>query len=191
MLDYTKEEAKIVTASKKLVDELLAINTNNRNVKKSHLKWLAESLKNEEFVLTGQGISISKTGKLIDGQHRLLAIQQADYPPVRLLIVTGLEEKARVYIDQQAKRSSADMLKIVLNKHITSRMAGTLGFHVGLKEDKKNGFIRGAKKVPLERLVDEMTEYADYLAELIGAAGSKCRAGTLCALFHYGLKYDA
>jgi hypothetical protein len=190
MLDVTKKEAHIVKASKKLVDWLLSLNTNNRNVKRSHLAWLAQSLKNDEFVLTGQGISVSKEAELIDGQHRLLAIQEAGYPPVELMVVTGLDERARIYVDQHAKRSSADMLKIVLNKHITARMAGVINFHITLKESKKDGFSRSGRKASLDEMVEAMSEHTETLANIITAAGNKCRAGILCGLFHYALKYN-
>jgi hypothetical protein len=118
-----------------------------------------------------------------------MAIRDADYPPVELLIVTGLDEKARVYVDQHAKRSAGDMLKIILNKQITNRMAAVLTFHQLLKEEK-DGFYKNARRVHLDELVDDMTSHAEYLTELVNASGTKARAGVMCALFHYGLKFD-
>lgn len=191
MLDVTEKKAHIMKATPKLVDWLLTMNNNNRNLKRGHLKWLSHAITNNEFILTGQGISVSSSGKLIDGQHRLMALREAGYPPVEIMVVTGLDERARIYIDQQSKRSTADMLKIVLNKQITTRMAAVINFHLMLKEDKKNGFTRPTSKPSLEQVVEQMAEYGEYLGELLAATGQKCKAGVQTALFHYGLKYDA
>lgn len=187
--DYKKKEARIVTTTKPLVDWLLALNTNNRNPKKGHIAWIKQSIDEGKFILTGQGIGISEDGRLIDGQHRLMAIRDAGYPEVELLIVTGLDERARIYIDQNAKRSTADMLKIVLNDSITTRMSSVIRTHLTLKEEKI-GFMFGSRKPPLDDVVDTMSEHHGIIASIIEAAGHKARAGITTALFHYAIKYN-
>lgn len=188
-LDYTKKDAQIVKAGKKLVDELLSLNQNNRNPRQRHIEWLKEAINANEFILTGQGISVSAKGILIDGQHRLMAIRNANYPPVELLIVTGLDDKAKVYVDQHAKRSTSDMLKIVLNQEITTRMAAIINFHLKLKE-KDEDFMLSSPKPLLDDIVDAMAEHSYILALILDAMGSLGRAGFICAIFHYAKKYD-
>lgn len=188
-LDYTRKDAVIVKANKKLVDELLAMNINNRNPKPTHLEWLKKSIDAKEFILTGQGIGVSYTGNLIDGQHRLMAIRNAGYPPVELLVVTGLDDKAKVYVDQHAKRSTSDMLKIVLNQEVTARMAAIINFHLKLKESPE-GFVWEKQKPSLDNIVEAMAEHAYIIDLLINAMGTLGRACMLCALFHYAKKYD-
>lgn len=51
-------------------------------------------------------------GELYDGQHRLLAVVQADVT-VPMLVVCGLEPNARVTIDQGRTRSVGDVMRIV------------------------------------------------------------------------------
>lgn len=189
VLDVTEKKAHILKANKPLVDWLLTLNTNNRNVKKSHLAWIAESIEKKEFILTGQGISVSETGKLVDGQHRLMAIKEAGYPPVELMVVTGLDDKARIYVDQNAKRSSADMLKIVLNQSVTSKMTAVLNCHLQLRDDPE-GFVLLKGKPDLEDLVEQMAEHASLIDRLIAACGPIGRSGTLCGFFHYALRYN-
>lgn len=189
MLDYTKKDAQIVKASKKLVDELLSLNQNNRNPRKTHIDWLQDAIKTKEFILTGQGISVSDKGILIDGQHRLMAIRNAGYPPVEILVVTGLDEKSRIYVDQHAKRSTSDMLKIVLNQEITNRLAAIINFHLKLKE-KEGDFIWDKLKPSLDEVVEATAEHSYIISLLIDAMGPLGRAGLLCALFHYAKRYD-
>lgn len=189
MLDYKKKQSVILKSSKALVDWLLTLNTNNRNVKKSHVEWLTKAIENGEFIFTGQGISVSKDGKLIDGQHRLIALREAGYPHVDLMVVTGLEEEAMIYVDQHAKRSSADMLKIVVNKNVTSYMAAVVNFHIKLNEGK-DGFYFTNGKASLESIVEATEEYGDVIAEIIEASGKFRKAGALCGYLHYALKYN-
>lgn len=187
MLDYTKKQAVIVKATKQLVDELLATNTNNRNIKKSHKKWLEGAIERKEFILTSQGIGVSDEGILVDGQHRLSAIREAGYPPVELLVVTGLEGKSMMYVDQHAKRTTADMLRVFLDKGITSRMAAIINSHLKLNENKDGfGWTRG--KPSLQDVSNTMETYAEKLETLTEAGGATPRAGTYLALFHYLLK---
>lgn len=43
-MDYTRKDAQIVRASKKLVDELLSLNQNNRSPRQTHIEWLKTSM---------------------------------------------------------------------------------------------------------------------------------------------------
>jgi len=187
MLDYKKKQAIIIKASKSLVDELLATNTNNRNIKKMHRKWLEDAIDKKEFILTSQGIGVSTDGVLVDGQHRLAAIREAGYPPVELLVVTGLDPNSMIYIDQHAKRTTADMLRIHLDKSITTRMASIINSHLRLKEDEE-GFSWIHGKPSLAAVSSMMDKYSDELDMLTSAGGATPRAGTYLALFHYMLK---
>lgn len=59
-MDHSKKGAYIVKASKKLVDDLIERNTNNRKIKEGQLEWIKNSIINGEFLLTAQGIAVSK-----------------------------------------------------------------------------------------------------------------------------------
>lgn len=189
-MDYSKKGAHIVKATKKLVDDLIERNTNNRSIKSTQLGWIKGSLDRGEFMLTAQGIAVSNEGVLLDGQHRLLAIQEAGYPPVELLIVTGLEDKSKIYIDQNAKRSTSDMLKIVLNQSISNRMSSIVTTHLKIDIRKDGIFMGKTGRLPLESVVETMTEYAEVIERLIAAGGNVPRAGSYTAFLHYAIKYN-
>lgn len=104
--------SKIVTLNKEMVDSLLACNANNRNLRQSVVERYCRDMKNGKWSLTHQGIAVSDDNVLIDGQHRLEAIKQLGYPPVSSVLVTGLKFDCQKNVDQQAKRSMRDVLKI-------------------------------------------------------------------------------
>lgn len=188
--DINKKAATIVTTNKEIVDSLLELNKNNRNIKKKHTKWLREALEDGEFILTGQGVSISDKGVLIDGQHRLTAIRDAGYPAAELLIVTGLDEKAKIYVDQGSKRTMADMLKIVMDKSVTNKMAAAANTVLAISETD-DGFAMNTNKQPLQKVVDYVMENEVLLSEIIdNLTNATGRAGVAAALISYAKLFD-
>ena len=77
-----------VIATNEIVDNLLDGNIRNRRINQGHMKKLLMDIKNGNYVFTGQPIIRDDKGYLRDGQHRLLAIRDAGYPNIPLLIVT-------------------------------------------------------------------------------------------------------
>lgn len=77
-----------VVSNKAIVDILLDGNIRNRRLNEGHMKKLSIDIKNGRYVFTGQPVIRDQNGYLRDGQHRLIAIKEAGYPPLPLLIVT-------------------------------------------------------------------------------------------------------
>jgi len=100
-LQMTVEEAK----------RLLGNNTGNRRVRQDHVRALAAAMRRGEWSLNGETIKVSKSGRLLDGQHRLMAIVMADMP-VQMTVIHGIDDDAFSTIDIGAKRSMGDMLGI-------------------------------------------------------------------------------
>src|SRR5579872_3737284 len=55
-------------------DQLLARNEGNRQLRPQRVAFFAGIINRDEWRLTSQGISISPTGRLLNGQHRLAAV---------------------------------------------------------------------------------------------------------------------
>jgi len=121
-----KARAEIVTTTRQLVDALLSINSSNRNIKKQVIERYKRDIASGRWMLTNQGIGVSESGVLIDGQHRLIAIKECGYPPIRLLIVYGLSMDSQKHVDQQSKRSARDLLLFAFNARV-SRCAPAIG----------------------------------------------------------------
>lgn len=119
-------EAKFVTVTKELVEGLLAKNVHNRRVKPHSVGYLANQIRGGNWLANNQGVAVSSDGILIDGQHRLMALREAGYPPVKLLLVTGLEPGAISTIDVGTRRDHADTMKLLMNQDISTKIVQAL-----------------------------------------------------------------
>lgn len=61
---------------------------------------------------TGEPIQVSRTGGLLNGQHRMTALAGSSCEGVEFLVVRGLEDGSQAMMDQGAQRGVADALKI-------------------------------------------------------------------------------
>lgn len=103
-----------------IASELLSLNVDNRPIRKKQVKKLSKAITNGEWRFTHQGVAVSKTMRLLDGQHRLLAIVDAGVG-VDMLVTTGLDDSAFLSIDQHAKRTVADATG--LDKRVVAALA--------------------------------------------------------------------
>lgn len=101
-----------VTVTPELAASLLAANVNNRPVAKAHVQRLAAAMSRGEWDVNGSTIKVATTGKLLDGQHRLLACVESGCSFITF-IVYGLSESCFSTIDQNARgRKISDVLSI-------------------------------------------------------------------------------
>ena len=77
-----------IVTSRAIVDRLLDGNLRNRRLNAGHMKKLSIDIKNGRYVFNGQPVIRDQDGYLRDGQHRLIAIKEAGYPAIPLLLVT-------------------------------------------------------------------------------------------------------
>jgi hypothetical protein len=103
--------AKFATVTPALAAKWLKLNIDNRKQRGSYINDIAGAMRRGEWQATHQGIAFSKTGRLLDGQHRLEAIVKSDIE-VEVLVVVGLDESTFSVIDGGAKRSIADATKL-------------------------------------------------------------------------------
>ena len=84
----------------------------NRKVTQKHVKKLAHAMRDGEWDDTlGDPLRFDTKGQLIDGQHRLWAVVEAEQP-VTFVLRTGLPESAIVSFDQGRPRTLGDMLSM-------------------------------------------------------------------------------
>lgn len=89
----------------------LSFNEGNRNVRTTRVKELSGVIRRGEWMVTHQGIAFSRDGRLIDGQHRLLACIDAD-TPIKIMVTRNVEPDAFKALDLHGKRSMADIFGI-------------------------------------------------------------------------------
>lgn len=95
-----------VTIDKAMATTLLQANTRNRTVSDRQVEQYGRALKTG-WPFTGDAIRLGPDGLVLDGQHRLLAIERTGNP-MNCLIVSNLDEKVRRFIDSGRKRTAAD-----------------------------------------------------------------------------------
>ena len=71
-----KIEKKKVTP--KMAQEMLRENWSNRTIRNEHVDRIASDIREGRWELNGESLKFDNDGHLIDGQHRLLAIIEAD-----------------------------------------------------------------------------------------------------------------
>ena len=88
--------------------ELLKGNTDNRNVRKRYVGQLASAMLNGEWKLSPQPIIIGKDGRLLDGQHRLMAVESSGTTQP-FMVTSGADNSIFDVIDIGAKRDYSDI----------------------------------------------------------------------------------
>lgn len=86
-------------------------NSNNRPVSRSTVDRYVQEIKAGNWKVNGQPIIFGKSGQLLNGQHRLKAILEAN-KSIETLIVWGVDDNAFDTIDDGNKRSLADVFSI-------------------------------------------------------------------------------
>lgn len=104
---------------------MLSGNVRNRTIIASRVESYSTAMKRGEWRHTHQGIAFGADGTLYDGQHRLLAIVEANVP-VTMFVVRGLPPNAREAIDTGSSRSSVDNLAIVEGVTLHKSMGAAL-----------------------------------------------------------------
>lgn len=102
---------RIVIITPELAREWLARNIANRPLARRCVAAFAQDMINHRWMLNGEPIIFSDKGELLDGQHRLEAIILANVP-VRMLVVEGVAERAKLTIDSGISKTTADRFRM-------------------------------------------------------------------------------
>ena len=98
--------------------DMLDANITNRPLAKSTVRAFAEAMERGDWLVTHQGIAFDSDGVLVDGQHRLAAIIEADVP-VDMTVFTDVEPDTFDVLDTGKRRTAADVLAIEGEKSTT------------------------------------------------------------------------
>ena len=106
LLDPGVYTMTVETISPDRAEEYLAANRGNRNIVQSHVAAMARDIRNGQWMFNAQPICFSRSGRLLNGQHRLSAVLEAGQP-IEVLVMRGLPEQAFQTYDKQAKKAPA------------------------------------------------------------------------------------
>lgn len=112
MVDFSIFQTVLVVVTPELAAEWLSRNTHNRPIRQPHVQELAWDMRVGRWRgRSHQGIGFDNHGRLIDGQHRLLAVIEAGVA-VEMLVTTCVPADTVGVIDIQAKRSLSDAMQL-------------------------------------------------------------------------------
>jgi hypothetical protein len=127
-------------------DEILSGNTDNRSVSKDHVFFLKSQMIGGQWKQTLDPIKISKSGRLLDGQHRLLALKAAGVE-LEFLVVRDLGDDVFDVLDTGRKRSAGDVLSIAgyQNWGLLASLAKSIIFYES--GDHNSAFRGGGRRI--------------------------------------------
>lgn len=105
-------KTEVINLTPKIAKELIAKNTKNRKLNEEKVREYAAYMSSGNWKLSHQGIAISETGTVLDGQHRLMAVIKSE-TTVPMMKVTGLPDDTMTVIDIGKKRSLADAFNLL------------------------------------------------------------------------------
>lgn len=102
---------KVMEVTADLAEKWLDQNTHNRNLREKAVMAYARDMESGNWAENGEAIKFAKDGTLLDGQHRLQAIALSGVT-LKLLVVTGLDNRTQETMDDGRKRTLADALHL-------------------------------------------------------------------------------
>lgn len=115
--------ATLMTITPTMATEWVTKNRNkNRKVSDGTVLKYAEDIRQRRWRINGETIVMGKTGNILDGQHRLLAIIEAKMP-IEAFVVSGVDDETFETLDSGRQRTPADVLGILGYPNVTELAA--------------------------------------------------------------------
>ena len=112
----------------------------NRKLSMRIVHRYANAMRNGEWVLSNDAILVTKNGKLINGQHRLMAVIESGTTQ-RFLIMTDADETMFKYLDGGVKRTLNDFMWASGLTDSTPAMAGASYYIINMF-DRNEFFLK-------------------------------------------------
>lgn len=113
-----------MVVDKELATIMLNANTKNRRESDRWRRQYVRSLENDDWVFTGDPLRFGEDNLLLDGQHRLKAVEESG-KSAPFLVLSDLPNSVQAYIDAGRKRTSSDQLHI--EGHANSMAVAAVG----------------------------------------------------------------
>lgn len=170
---------------------------NNRPISKRVLDRYMTALRLGHWHFTGEAIKFDTNDRLIDGQHRLLAIKQTGIA-ARLLVVSGISVDALPFLDGGKTRSDGDAYQIAkladgvdakaLQSAVNSKLAWDGGQLVHAGSHRSTVSDRGSKLEWLRRNQD--FRYVAARARQIYSRGLRLPGGIIAVALYEMRRID-
>lgn len=177
-------ELELITPERAV--DYLQLNDRNRHVTDSRVQYYATLLRNGEWHILNDAITFDWDGKLINGQHRLMAIISTRIAAT-CWVMYGADPITFEHMDHGKSRDAADVLSArgFVNAHA---LASSLGWLYRIEQDK---VYVGLKERMTPAVFDAIhTRYPEIVASVAMMASPAKRAarllksGAMAAAFH-------
>lgn len=195
-----KFNVEVITPS--VAAAYLEHNTDNRRRNKGKIAFYADMMSNGEWEVNGESIKFAPNGRLLDGQHRLMACVQANVP-FETVVIRDIEEKVFDTLDQGWTRGKAqifDISNIPNSKNISAAINRFLVLGKSKVTSLDSSIAGGKRKQnsPRECLKEYSSrpEYWQNIHKTTSAMYSRCRLmnlseiGALIAHLNLNCKYE-
>jgi hypothetical protein len=173
--------AKLERITPETAAVMLQLNKDNRPVNTRHVKSLAREIKEGRWQVNGDTIAFA-TDRLVDGQHRLMAIIESG-TPVETFVVRGVSSESFLTKDAGKRRRTSDAMAIAGIVYSNDVAAATLKVWLYVKYGK----IGSVYAQPSTSELMEFYEQNTGILKSVQFVGRKSRIMTpsLCAALHY------
>jgi hypothetical protein len=130
-VDYNSENviSDTVTLTPEWAQDLLTRNSTNRPVNKSLIERITNDILGDRWKFNGEPIIVADSEKLLDGQHRCMAVIKSGRA-IKTMLVYGVPEDRFDSIDKGASRSNSDILgaaRMQYHNHLAAAAAIVYG----------------------------------------------------------------
>lgn len=129
--------------------ELLAKNTANRPINKSHVQAIARAIMEGRWIPSDVPILVDTGGRLIDGQHRLAAVIRAD-KAIEVVVLEGVDPRLREVLDTGKPRSALDVTRLMGTRASNDEVAAYRYFRV-MELSQQTGTWPSAERLGLDK----------------------------------------
>lgn len=162
----TRQTAKFELITPKRAEYYLSLVNpeRQRRVSAATVESYAAAMRAGQWLIADQGISISQSGELINGQHRMRAIIMSGVA-VEMLVVTGLPDESIDVTDRGGARTVAQQLKLRHGFQHASQIvpiARMIGVFVGLPHTRRHS---------VHQAMTVISHYSSEIEYIIGTPG--------------------
>ncbi len=185
--------SRVQTITPARAAEWLEANTTNRPLSRPVVRGFAEAMRRGDWLVTHQGIAFDVNGVLVDGQHRLAAVIEADQP-VEMTVFTDVAEGTFDVLDTGKRRNAADVLAIEGEKNsiVLAAMVRTVWLYHNRPDLNWSGGAAAVTNHQIVQTLDQHPRLRDFLSvgEQIAAATGmiKSAAGAASYLIEQATK---
>lgn len=161
---------KRILVTPSLAEDMLKLNTKNRAISQPTVNRYVSDITNGRWLEdTGELIKVSKTGQILDGQHRLMAVSKSG-ESVWFHIAYGLDDSVFSVLDTGKLRNASDTFRVagVLQSNSIPSILSTFN----TLEDGRFGNSQKDQKRNNAELLEQYSENPNFWYEVSTSAHS-------------------